>query len=154
MLGVAVARQRSSRRDALAATLYMCPQLSDRGVGTDEHGALALWPRTAGGWAFRTPYGGHRRSLRAVDPAEARGTGWPGGGVGRRRLAGAGRGLPLTIRIDDKRRTALQKLAAQQGQQVSDTVREGIDLVIARGVTCALALRAGELKRPTRRSVR
>lgn len=124
----------NGRPNPPTATLYACPQLPGRWVGTDEHGALVHWPAVAGGWAERTPYTG-RRALRVVDPAEARGTGWPGGGGGRRRLAGAERGQPFTFRLDDPRRAALQKLAEKQGQQPSDTVREAIDLAIARGST-------------------
>lgn len=117
------------------AALYACRQLPGRWVGTDEHGALVVWPAVAGGWAQQAPYLGHRRALTAADPVLARGTGWPGAGVGRRRLAGAEAGRALTIKIDDTRRAALKALAARQGQSTSRCVLEAIDLAIARGST-------------------
>lgn len=128
-------RPDSSAEISPPATLYTCPQYPGRWIGTDEHGTLVHWPSSVGGWTARTPYLGHRRALTAVDAAEARGTGWPGGGAGRRRLTGSETGRPLTIRLDNTRRSALGALARKQGQTPSDTVREAIDLAIARGST-------------------
>ena len=128
-------RQRTPRETSPTATLYTCPQLPDRWVGTDEQGALVHWPAIAGGWAQRTPYLGHRRSLRAAEPSLARGTGWPGGGAGRRRLAGSEVGKPVTVKLDDTRRAQALAIAERQGQTLSQLIREALDLAIARGST-------------------
>ena len=63
--------------------LYRSPEMPDRWIGEDKHGALVHWPVATGGWAQRTPYTGPKRVLEEVDPRLARGTGWPGGGTGR-----------------------------------------------------------------------
>jgi len=73
-----------------------------------------------------------RRNLTEVEPALARGTGWPGAGGGRRRFAGAERGRPRTVRIDDTRWNAVMDAAGRADLGVSDWVRQAIDHELAR----------------------
>ena len=112
--------------------LYESKHYSDRWIGEDERGLLWYWERRQGGWAQRGPHAGRRRNLTEVEPALARGTGWPGAGVGRRRLAGAELGRPRTVRIDDTRWNAVIDAANRADLGVSDWVRQAIDHELAR----------------------
>jgi len=115
-------------------TLYASVELPSHWIGTDQSKALYQWPRS-GKWSQRELYAGHLPDLKPVAAALARGTGWPGAGVGRRRSAGDVPGENRTIRIPDRDWKAIGDIAARQGQQTSEAVREAIKLAIARGGT-------------------
>jgi len=112
--------------------LYESKHHPDRWIGEDERGLLWCWKRRQDGWAQRGPHAERRRNLTEVEPALARGTGWPGAGVGRRRLAGAERGRPRTVRIDDTRWNAVMDAADRADLGVSEWVRQAIDHELAR----------------------
>lgn len=112
--------------------LYESRHSPDRWIGEDERGRLWSWERRPDGWAQRGPHAGRQRNLTEVEPALARGTGWPGAGVGRRRLAGAELGRPRTVRIDDTRWNAVMEAADRAAVGVSDWVRQAIDRELAR----------------------
>jgi hypothetical protein len=62
--------------------LFKSDEYPQHWIGTDELGGIVYWPKAPKGWSRRTPYNGSKRGLEEVDPALARGTGWPGGGRG------------------------------------------------------------------------
>ena len=110
--------------------LYRSPDLPDRWIGEDQDGALVHWPIEHGGWNRRTPYTGGKRQLEEVAPAQARGTGWPGGGVGRRPLRGA-TSKPVTIRATDVERGAWERAAGKRGLNLSDWCRDALNSAAA-----------------------
>jgi len=129
------AERAMTRRIRIAPwTLYACSQLPSHWVGTNKFSELYRWPRS-GKWADREPYSGATAELTVIDTALARGTGWPGAGVGRRRVGGDVPGKNRTIRITDRDWKAIGDIADRQGQQTSEAVREAIQLAIARGGT-------------------
>lgn len=91
-------------------------------VGEDAHGSLMTWPATPRGWSKRTGYAGPKRQLEEVEPALARGTGWPGGGSGRKPSRGEP-SKPLTIRVTDQERGAWESTAKERSQGLSDWIR-------------------------------
>lgn len=99
-------------------------------IGEDAAGSLMLWPATPRGWPKRVGYGGGKRQLEEVEPREARGTGWPGGGVGRRPLRGAP-SKSLTIRVTDQERGAWEHAASVNEQGLSDWIRDACNTVAA-----------------------
>ena len=115
--------------------LYVSKYYPDRWIGEDERESLWYWERIEDGWARRGPHEGRRRNLTEVDPALARGTGWPGAGVGRRRLAGAELGRPRTVRVDDTRWNAVIDAADKSNVGVSEWVRQAIDRELTRGTS-------------------
>jgi hypothetical protein len=103
--------------------LYRSPDLPGRWIGEDQDGALVHWPIERGGWHRRTPYTGGKRQLEEVLPALARGTGWPGGGVGRRPLRGS-MSKPVTIRATDTERDSWERSASKRERSLSDWCRD------------------------------
>jgi len=103
--------------------LYRSKDHPGHWVGEDAHGALMLWPATPRGWLKRTSYAGSKRQLDEVEPALARGTGWPGGGTGRRPARGE-LSKPLTIRVTDRERGAWERAAKERDRGLSDWIRD------------------------------
>ena len=103
--------------------LYRSKDHPDHWVGEDAHGSLMVWPATSRGWAKRTSYTGSKRQLEEVEPALARGTGWPGGGAGRLPSRGEP-SEPLTIRVTARERAAWKRAAKDRDRGLSDWVRD------------------------------
>lgn len=65
--------------------LFRAPHHPDHWIGEEaDDGALVIWPAEPRGYTRRRSWLGGRRGLEEVESALARGTGWPGGPVGRR----------------------------------------------------------------------
>jgi hypothetical protein len=122
--------------------LYRSPDLPGRWIGEDQDGALVHWPIERGGWNRRTPYTGGKRQLEEVAPALARGTGWPGGGRGRRPLRGAP-SKPVTIRATDDERAAWDRAAERRDRTLSDWCRDTLNAAAAAEAAGAAAPAAG-----------
>lgn len=103
--------------------LYRSPSLPGHWIGEDKRGGLVTWPDRRGGWDQRTPYTGPRRGLEAVEPALARGSGWPGVKGARRPRAASGLpGRNRTVRASDDEWAAWTEAAGERS--VSDWLRE------------------------------
>ncbi len=108
--------------------LFRSREIPDHWVGEDKHGALMLWPIEPGGWAKRTAYAGGKRALEEVEPALARGTGWPGGGRARRpRSASGAVSTSFGIRVTPEERAAWKQAARDHKMSLSDWVREALN---------------------------
>jgi hypothetical protein len=92
-------------------------------IGEDEHGVLMIWPARPRGWSKRTGYSGSKRQLEEIEPSRARGSGWPGGGTGRRPRSGEP-SKSLTIRVTDTERDAWQRAADERDRGLSDWIRD------------------------------
>ena len=103
--------------------LYRSKEHPGHWIGEDAHGALMIWPAEPRGWTKRTHYDGGKRQLEEVEPALARGTGWPGGGKGRRPKRGAP-AKGLTIRVTDGERAEWERAAEDNEKGLSDWVRD------------------------------
>jgi hypothetical protein len=77
-----------------------------------------------------------------VAPALARGTGWPGGGRGRRPLRGAP-SKPVTIRATDDERAAWDRAAERRDRTLSDWCRDTLNAAAAAEAAGAAAPAAG-----------
>jgi hypothetical protein len=105
--------------------LFRSREMPDHSIGEDKLGGLVHWPKQRAGWAQRTPYTGGKRPLEEVDPALARGTGWPGGGRGPAPRAASGTASKsLTIRVTDAERTAWEGAAQEHERTLSDWIRD------------------------------
>lgn len=103
--------------------LFRSASLPGRWIGEDKHGALVHWPAEPRGFAQRTPYKGPKRELEEVEPALARGTGWPGARGGRLPSRGSA-SKPLTLRVTDQERKAWQHAADDRERRLSDWIRD------------------------------
>jgi len=114
--------------------LFRSDTLPDQWVGEDKHGRLMVWPAKPRGWLQRTAYDGPKRgTLIEVDPAEARGTGWPGGPTGRKpRSSGPTLATPVTIRVTAEERESWERAAKDYGRRLSDWCRGELNAVAAR----------------------
>jgi len=115
--------------------LFRSKEHPDHWIGEDAHGVLMIWPVRPRGWMKRNGYAGSKRVLEEIDPALARGTGWPGTRGGRRPLRGAP-SKPLTLRVTDAERAAWQRAAGER--KISDWIRD----------TCNAAAPIAEITRP------
>jgi hypothetical protein len=113
--------------------LYRSKDHPDHWVGEDTHGSLMLWPAGPRGWSKRTAYGGAKRALEEVEAGLARGTGWPGGGTGRRPSRGEA-SKPLTIRVTDQERRAWERAAKEREQGLSDWIRNSCNATASEDV--------------------
>ncbi len=102
--------------------LYRSKEHPDHWVGEDEHSKLLMWPREPKGWLRRTPYTGPKRALEEVEPALARGSGWPYGGHGPAPRAGV-TSRNLGIRVADHEREAWEFAARASESKLSDWIR-------------------------------
>ena len=106
--------------------LFACKALPGRWVGEDKHGGLVHWPAEPGGWAQRTPYTGSKRALEEVEPARARGTGWPGVRGGRR-PRGEAPAKPVSIRATVQERANWERAAEDHELTLSDWCRDTLN---------------------------
>jgi len=105
--------------------LFRARDMPNHWIGEDKLGGLVYWPKQRAGWTQRTPYTGSKRKLEEVDPALARGTGWPGGGRGPAPRAMSGTASKsLTIRVTDAERSAWENAAREQDRRLSDWIRD------------------------------
>jgi hypothetical protein len=83
----------------------------------EDHGALMVWPVERGGWAKRTAYTGGKRQLEEVEPALARGTGWPGGGRGPAPRDASGKpSKTIGLRCTDDEREKWERASGKRAQ--------------------------------------
>ena len=106
--------------------LYRSKEHPDRWIGEDEHGVLMIWPAKPRGWAKRTGYAGSKRQLEEVDPALARGTGWPFGPVGRRPRGGEASST-LGIRVTSSERAKWQRAADTRERPITAWARDELN---------------------------
>jgi hypothetical protein len=108
--------------------LYTSRDLVGQWVGEDKRGGLVTWPARDGGWADRTPFTGKRAQLEEVEPALARGTGWPGGGRGPRpRSGGEASNERLTLRATQAEIQAWQRRASALNKPLSTWGRDTLN---------------------------
>lgn len=103
--------------------LYRSKDRPDSWIGEDEHGVLMIWPAQPRGWTKRTGYTGSKRQLEECEASLARGSGWPGGGTGRRPRGGAP-SKSLTIRVTDEERATWERAATEHERGLSDWIRD------------------------------
>lgn len=103
-------------------------------IGEDAVGALMYWPREPGGWARRSSYTGQRRILEEVEPALARGTGWPGGGRAPKPRSASGQASSeqLTLRSTPDEMEGWRKRAADDGKPLAVWGRDTLNAEAAR----------------------
>jgi hypothetical protein len=106
--------------------LYQSKERPDHWIGEDEHGVLMIWPARRRGWLKRTGFSGSKRQLQEVDPALARGTGWPFGPVGRRPRGGEASST-LGIRVTSSERAKWQRAADKRERGLTVWAREELD---------------------------
>jgi hypothetical protein len=109
-----------------ARKLFRSKEHPDHWIGEDEHGVLMLWPAKPRGWAKRTGYAGPKRQLEEVEPALARGTGWPFGPVGRR-PRGNEPSTTLGIRVTPSERAKWQRAADKRDQGLTVWARDELN---------------------------
>lgn len=110
--------------------LYRSQEHADHWIGEDEHGVLMLWPARPRGWAKRTGFVGAKRQLEEVEPALARGTGWPFGGRGPKSRSPSGAvSKMIGMRVTDEERAAWEKTAG--GRRLSDWMRDTLNAAAA-----------------------
>ncbi len=106
--------------------LYRSEDLPGQWIGEDRHGALMTWPAEARGWTRRTAYTGARRQLEEVEPALARGSGWPGAGRAPKPRAATGEASTkrLGLRATPSEYEAWERRAEEEGKRISDWARD------------------------------
>lgn len=110
--------------------LFRSQEHPDHWVGEDEHGVLMLWPARPRGWAKRTGYSGGKRQLEEVEPALARGTGWPFGGRGPKSRSPSGVvSKTVGVRATAEERAAWERAAG--GRRLSDWIRDLLNAAAA-----------------------
>ncbi len=78
-------------------------------------------------------YTGQRRVLEEVEPALARGTGWPGGGTGRKpRTGGEPSNRRITLRATDAEADAWEERAGAAGKGVTVWARDELNTAVKR----------------------
>jgi hypothetical protein len=112
--------------------LYRSKDHPGQWIGEDEHGALMLWPARPRGWSKRTGYSGAKRQLEEVEPALARGTGWPGSPVGRRPRGSRAADTQLGIRATREERAAWQRAADDHARKLAEWARDELNAAAAR----------------------
>lgn len=114
--------------------LYRAASLPQHWIGEDGTGALMLWPARRGGWRVRTAYTGPRKALEAVDPRQARGTGWPGGGRGAapRSPAGEASERRVTVRGTGGEVGDWTRCADHDGKPLATWARDVLNAEVAR----------------------
>lgn len=106
--------------------LYRSREMPDHWIGEDEHGVLMLWPARPRGWMKRRGYVGGKRQLEEIEPALARGSGWPGGGRGPKSRSGTGViSKPVGLRATAEERAAWERAAGER--KLSDWMREALN---------------------------
>jgi hypothetical protein len=111
--------------------LYRSAEYPGQWIGTDAEGALVRWPAERGGWQRRTPYVGPKRALEEVEPVLARGSGWPGGGIGRPLRHGAPTRM-FGIRATDDEIASWAQRAEEEHKRPAVWARDTLNSEIAR----------------------
>ena len=106
--------------------LFRSKEHPDHWIAEDEHGVLMVWPGRPKGWAKRAGYTGSKRLLEEVEPALARGTGWPFGPVGRRPRNGEASNT-LGIRVTTSERTKWQRAADKRERGLTVWARDELN---------------------------
>ena len=110
--------------------LYRSKDHPDHWIGEDEHGVLMVWPARPRGWTKRTGYVGTKRQLEEVEPALARGTGWPFGGRGPKARSPSGMvSKMIGMRVTNEERAAWESAAG--GRKLSDWMRDTLNAAAA-----------------------
>lgn len=110
--------------------LYRSKEHLDHWIGEDEHNVLMLWPARPRGWAKRTGYSGGKRQLEEVEPALARGTGWPFGGRGPKARSPSGVvSKTLGLRVTNEERAAWESAAGER--KLADWMRDTLNAAAA-----------------------
>lgn len=126
-----------------AMRLFRAKEHPDHWVGEDEHGVLMLWPARPRGWAKRTGYSGAKRQLEEVEPALARGTGWPFGGRGPKSRSPSGVvSKTIGLRVTAEERAAWELAAGERS--LSDWMRDTLNA----GAAAATATPPARTSRP------
>jgi hypothetical protein len=114
--------------------LYRSPDHPGEWIGTDAAGALVRWPAERGGWAKRTPHTGGKRALEEVEPALARGSGWPGAGRAPKRRDPAGKptNTSIGVKATTEERDAWTQRAQDEGKSISGWARDTLNAEVAR----------------------
>jgi hypothetical protein len=114
--------------------LYKSKELPDQWIGEDKHGALMTWPAEPGGWAKRTAYTGTKRQLEELEPALARGSGWPGAGRAPKPRAASGEASTrqLAIRATPEEIEAWERRASEEDKRTSVWARDELNAALAR----------------------
>lgn len=114
--------------------LYQSKELPGQWIGEDRHGALMTWPAEPGGWAKRTAYTGAKRQLEELEPALARGSGWPGAGRAPKPRAASGEtsARQLAIRATSEELAAWERRASEENKRTSVWARDELNAAIAR----------------------
>ena len=110
--------------------LYRLREMPDHWIGEDEHGVLMIWPARVRGWMKRKGYVGGKRQLEEIEPALARGSGWPGGGRGPTSRSGTGViSKPVSLRATDEERAAWESAAGER--KLSEWMRDALNAAAA-----------------------
>jgi len=121
--------------------LFRSGDMPDHWVGEDEHGVLMVWPARPRGWLKRTAYTGSKRSLEELEPALARGSGWPGGGRGPSPRSESGSvSKPVGLRATIEERAAWERAAGERN--LSDWMRDTLNAAAAAAEASATKARA------------
>ena len=114
--------------------LYKSKEVPGQWIGEDKHGALMTWPAEPSGWARRTAYAGAKRLLEEVEPALARGSGWPGAGRAPKPRAASGEASTrrLGIRATPTEYKAWEHRADEEAKRLSDWARDTLNMEVAR----------------------
>lgn len=102
-------------------------------IGEDKQGVLQVWPAKPRSWGKREGFVGRRDDLEEVDPALARGTGWPGGPVGRKPQADKAADTQVNIRTTWEERTAWEQTAERVGRRsMTSWARDELNAAVMR----------------------
>ena len=125
--------------------LFRSTDHPDHWIGEDEHGVLMLWPARPRGWVKRTGYVGTKRQLEEVEPALARGTGWPFGGRGPKARSPSGKvSKMIGMRVTDEERAAWE--SAARGSKLSDWMRDTLNAAAAAAAAATTPARTSRSK--------
>lgn len=129
-----------------AMRLYRSTEHPDFWIGEDAHGILMVWPAKPKGWTQRTGYAGARRQLEEVEPALARGTGWPGAGRARKPRAASGEASTkqLTIRLTEDEHSKWGRAAEVRAKNLAGWARDTLNSEADRTLEEAGAKRKGK----------
>lgn len=114
--------------------LYRSKDFPDAWIGQDVEGSLVRWPAEPQGWLRRTPYWGKKQVLEEVEPALARGTGWPGAGRAPKRRDPTGKpsSAMIGIKCTTDERDAWARRADDEGKAISGWARDTLNAEVAR----------------------
>ncbi len=112
--------------------LFRSREHPDHWIGEDAHGNLMTWPAEPGGWTKRTAWTGGKRQLEEASASEARGSGWPGGGAGRKPRSSEPSNRRITLRATDAEADAWERRAGEESKGVTVWARDELNAAAAR----------------------